>query len=164
MAEITLDELLTETKVRPERLDKGISDDHLCEIALFLTSWRTVASHLKLKEIDLDAVEREGKDEQEKRLKALQKWRGKFAFKATYRKLVEVLLSLGMADVAEKICCLLKGSYRYMGEGEEGVYVHTHVWVGVRDMLIVSQSVSQSNFNVPCTKMQPVQSWTYETS
>ena len=109
MAEITLDELLTETKVRPERLDKGISDDHLCEIALFLTSWRTVASHLKLKQIDLDAIERECKDEQEKRLKALQKWKGKFAFKATYRKLVEVLLSLAMADIAEKICHLLKG-------------------------------------------------------
>ena len=60
-------------------------------------------------------VEREGKDEQEKRQKALQKWKEKFGFKATYRKLVEVLLSLSMADTAEKICHILKGSYRYMG-------------------------------------------------
>ena len=109
MAEITLDDLLKETNIHPDRLNECISDDRLCEIALFLTSWRTVAPHLKLSENDLEAIERECKDEQEKRLKALQKWKGKFAFKATYRKLVQVLLSLAMADVAEKICCLLKG-------------------------------------------------------
>ena len=110
MAEITLDELVKETEIRHERLDEGISDDHFHKIARFLTSWRTVAPCLKLSENDLDAIERECKDEQEKRLKALQKWKGKFAFKATYRKLVEVLLSLAMADVAEKICHLLKGN------------------------------------------------------
>ena len=58
----------------------------------------------------MDAVEQE-KDEQMKKLKALQKWKGKFDFKATYRKLVDVLLSLAMADVAEKVCDLLKGMY-----------------------------------------------------
>ena len=110
MAEITLDDLVKETNIHPERLDKGVSDDHLHEIALFMTSWRTVAPYLKLSENDLDGIERECKDEQEKRLKALQKWKGKFAFKAMYRKLVEVFLSLAMADVAEKICHLLKGN------------------------------------------------------
>ena len=115
MAEITLDDLLKETKIYPEKLDKCISDHHhLHEIALFLTSWRTVASHLKLNESDLDAIEREGEDEQEKRLKALQKWKAKFGFKATYKKLVEVLLSLAKADVAEKVCRLLKGMYIIM--------------------------------------------------
>ena len=111
MAGITLDELVKETEIRSERLNECISDDHLCKIAVFLTSWRTVTQHLKLSENDLDAIERECKDEQEKRLKALRKWKGRFAFKATYKKLVEVLLSLAMADVAEKICCLLKGNY-----------------------------------------------------
>ena len=100
---------MKEVGVHPEKLDQSISDDHLCEIALFLTSWRRVAIYLELSESDLDAVEQEGTYEQDKRLKALQRWKGKFAFKATYRKLVEVLLSLAMADVAEKICLLLKG-------------------------------------------------------
>ena len=111
MAAITLDELLNETKIRPERLNECISDDHLCKIALVLTSCRTVAVYLKLSENDLDTIERDCKDEREKRLKVLQKWRGKFGFKAKYRKLVKVLLSLSMADVAEKICRLLKGNY-----------------------------------------------------
>ena len=108
MAAITLEELLKETKICPEGLDACTTDDHLLKIALFLTSWRTVVPYLGLSD-DMEAIERECKDEQEKKLKALQKWKGKFGFKATYRKLVEVLLSLAMADVAEKICHLLKG-------------------------------------------------------
>ena len=106
-----MEELVKETAIHPEKLNESISDDHLCEIALFLTAWRKVATYLGLGESDLDDVEQEGKDEQEKRLKALQKWKGKFGFKATYRKLVEVLLSLAMANVAEKVCHLLKGMY-----------------------------------------------------
>ena len=100
---------MKEVSVHPEKLNESISDEHLREIAILLTSWRKVATHLELGENDLDDVEREEKDEQMKKLKALQKWKRKIGFKATYRKLVEVLLSLAMADVAEKICLLLKG-------------------------------------------------------
>ena len=100
---------MEEVGVRPEKLNESISDDHLRAIVLFLTSWQTVASHLDLSENDLDAIEREGKNEEDKKRKVLQKWKGKFGFKATYRKLVEALLSLAKADVAEKVCRLLKG-------------------------------------------------------
>ena len=97
--------------VHPEKLNDCISNDHLLEIALFLTSWQIVTQHLGLSEIDVNDIEREtlGKKEQEKRLRALQKWRSKFSFKATYKRLLEVLLSLAEADVAEKVCHLLKG-------------------------------------------------------
>ena len=109
MAAITLKELLKEVSVCPEKLNESISDDHLREIAIFLTSWRKVATYLELGQNDLDDVGQEGKDEQDKRLKALQIWKGKFGFKATYRKLVEVLLQLAKADIAEKVLLLLKG-------------------------------------------------------
>ena len=45
-----------------------------------------------------------------KRLEVLQKWKGKFGFEATYKKLLEVLLKLSMADVAAKVCHLLRGT------------------------------------------------------
>ena len=115
MAAVTVDELLKETEICPERLDERTTDSHLREIALFLASWQKVATYLELSGNDLDDVEREGKDEQEKRLKALQKWKSKYAFKATYRKLVEVLLSLSMADTAEKVCQLLKSASGHTG-------------------------------------------------
>ena len=111
MAAITLEELLKEVGVHPEKLNDTIIDDHLREIALFLISWRKVATYLELSESDLDDVEREERDEHMKKLKALNKWKGKVGFKATYKKLVEVLLSLAMADVAEKVVLLLKGMY-----------------------------------------------------
>ena len=111
MVAITLEELLKEVSVHPEELNDPIIDDHLREIAIFLTSWRKVATYLGLSESDLDDVEREERDEHMKKLKALKKWKGKFGFKATYKKLVEVLLSLAMADVAEKVVLLLKGMY-----------------------------------------------------
>ena len=109
MAAITLEELLKEVGLCLEKLDDSISDNHLREIALFLTSWQTVASHLDLDENDLDDAEQGGRKVKDKSLKTLQIWKGKFGFKATYRKLVEVLLSLAMADIAEKVCNLLKG-------------------------------------------------------
>ena len=116
MAAITLEELLKEVGVRPEKLNDSISDDHLHEIVLFLTSWQTVASKLCLSEIDQDAIEREGKNEEDKKRKVLQKWKGKFAFKATYRNLVEALLSLSKADIAEKVCRLLPKGIIYIIE------------------------------------------------
>ena len=94
MAAITLEELVKEVGVCPEKLNESVSDDNLLEIALFLTSWRTVASHLDLDDNDLDDAEQGGRKVKDKSLKALQIWKGKFGFKATYKKLVEVLLSL----------------------------------------------------------------------
>ena len=111
MAAITLDVLLKETDICTEKLSECTSDEHIREIAIFLTSWRKVAAYLGLNENDLEAIEREERDEHMKKLKALQKWKGKFGFTASYRKLVIVLLSLSMADVAERICRLLKGIY-----------------------------------------------------
>ena len=112
MAAITLEELVKEVGVPPEKLNDSISDDHLRAIAIFLTTWRKVAAYLELSETDLEDIEQEEKDEHMKKLKALQKWKGKFGFKATYQKLVEVLLSLAMADVAEKVCRLLQGMHQ----------------------------------------------------
>ena len=109
MAAITLDDLLKQTDICTEKLNECTSNEHIREIAKFLTSWRKVATYLGLDGNDLDAIEREERDEHMKKIKALQKWKGKFGFKASYRKLVEVLLSLAMADVAEEICHLLKG-------------------------------------------------------
>ena len=47
------------------------SDDHLLAIALFLSSWRTVARYLGLSENDLDAIEHEGRNGQVMKLKSL---------------------------------------------------------------------------------------------
>ena len=113
MDAVTLDELLKKTEIHPEKLNRRISDDDLREIALFktLTNWRTVATYLGLDKNDLDAIKREEDDEQMRKLNALEKWKGKFGSKATYRKLVDVLLKLEKTDAAEDVCHLLKSMF-----------------------------------------------------
>ena len=122
MAAITLEELLKKVGVCCEKFNDSISDEHLLEISTFLTSWRTVAPFLKIESNNLEAIEQE-KDEQVKRLKVLQKWKGIFGFTATYRKLVEVLLKLAQADIAQKVCELLKGTCL--------TYASTHTLEGI---------------------------------
>ena len=108
-AAITLDELLEDVGVCPEKLEKHISKEHICEIALILTEWKAVVPFLGLDENDVEAIEQEEKKEQVRKLKALRKWRGKDGCRATYKKLVVVLLKLAKADIADEVCRLLKG-------------------------------------------------------
>ena len=109
MAAITLEELSEKVGVPSRELNDRISNDHLYQIALFLTAWRRVVTYLGLGENEVGDVEREQRDEQDRRLRALLRWKGIFGFRATYRRLVEVLLSLGMADVAENVLHTLRG-------------------------------------------------------
>ena len=80
---------------------------------------------LDLNENDVDDAEQGGRKVKDKSLKAVQIWKGKFGFKATYKKLMEVLLSLAVADVAEKVCHLLKGMYTQI---QLPYYVCTCTW------------------------------------
>ena len=135
MAAITLEELLKKVGVCREKINDGISDEHLLEISTFLTSWRTVAPFLKIESNDLEAIEQE-KDEEVKRLKVLQKWKGIFGFTATYGKLVEVLLSRAKADIAEKVCDLLKGiclicASTHINRSKYGLKSRKNVGIGV---------------------------------
>ena len=104
---VTLDEMLGEVGVTHAQLDKTCSPENLRDIALFLESWREVAPHLGLSSAQLEAIERDARSEQEKKLKILELWNAKFAFKATYKVLVEVLLKISRANLAEEVCRLL---------------------------------------------------------
>ena len=109
MSGVTLDELLKEVGITPKQLDEKCTDEHLHDIALFLKSWRTLAPHLmrSSSSSEVEAVERNSHGEEEKKQKFLESWKAKFAFKATYRVLVEALLKIGNADQAEQVCHLL---------------------------------------------------------
>ena len=102
----TLEELVKKVGISLHLLDQKCSDDHLRSISLFL-DWRSVAPHLGLSERDIEAIEFDKKTEDERRLAVLQKWKRKYGYKATLKRLVAVLLAVGNADDAEQVCCLL---------------------------------------------------------
>ena len=108
MSGITLDELLKEVGISPEQLNETCTIDHLLNIALFLTSWRTLAPHLQLSSGEVEVVDVDAHGEKERRQMCLKLWKDKFAYRATYRVLVEALMKIGNADQAKEVCRLLE--------------------------------------------------------
>ena len=108
MAGVTLDELLQTVGVDLTQLNKACSDKHLRKIAQTLESWRQLSVHLGLSPAEVKAIQEDGRSEPEKRQQMLQVWQNKFAFKATYRVLVEALLAISNAKMAAEVCSLLK--------------------------------------------------------
>ena len=104
---VTLEKLIDVVGISLIQLDHECSDEHLLSISLFLGPWRTITPHLGLDANDQTAIANDGGSEEERSMKALQRWKEKFAFMATYKKLVEVLLSIGKANQAQKVCKLL---------------------------------------------------------
>ena len=43
--------------VPPEKLDQPCKDEHLCEIALYITDWQSIAPYLGLTEADESEIE-----------------------------------------------------------------------------------------------------------
>ena len=106
-AGVSLTSIVAEVGITLKDLDVKISNENLLKVPLFLLEWRTVAPYLGLDEVDVEDIERDGKKEADKRLKMLQCWKSKFAFRATYEKLAKAFLTVGRADDAEKVCRLL---------------------------------------------------------
>lgn len=106
MAAVTLEELVEEVGILEESLDQEIPDDHLRKIAQYL-DWRAAAPHLGLAEPEIEALLQADQSEREKRMNTLLNWRGRLGSQATYRRLVEALLSAVRADHAEEVCWLL---------------------------------------------------------
>ena len=105
--EVTLSDLVERFKLVDERLDKPCTAGHLASIALCLTTWEIVSTHLGLDPPEIEAIESDAKSTEEKRQKMLQKWGDKFAHKATYRRLIMAFLKIKNAELATKVCQLL---------------------------------------------------------
>ena len=101
---VTFGDLEQRFKIPSGTLENEVSDDDIREISAFLESWKLVAPHLGLSKGEIEAVENDAKSEEEKRLSLLQKWKQALVFKATYKELVNALLSVRRADLAVKVC------------------------------------------------------------
>ena len=126
MAAVKLDELM---KLFAERLENPCTDDHIATIAVDLTSWKVIATHLGLNEAEIEAIDCDAKCIGEKRLKALQKWKNKFAYEATYKKLVHVFQKVGNAEFAIKVCNLLADGQRKSSIHYSFSELHNLLWV-----------------------------------
>ena len=114
---VTVEELEQHYKIPEGVLNEEVSDEHIKEISTILDSWNLIASHLDLSKGEIEAVDKNRKTEEEKRLLMLQKWKQALFFKATYKKLLEALLTVRRADQAGKVCQMIMTCHSTQSQG-----------------------------------------------
>ena len=101
----SLEDLLKD--IPPEKLDQPCRDDHLSEIALSITRWKSIVPFLGLTKAEEENIEKDCAANETQKIGMVRKWREKYGKKATYRKLANVFFKLERVDLVEEVCELL---------------------------------------------------------
>ena len=89
---------------------KECSDVVSLDLAKLCVYWKLIGGRIGLTEADLNAVDGDNGTVEEKRVGMLKKWKSKFAYKATYRALIEALLAEGRSAEAIEACKVIKAA------------------------------------------------------
>ena len=100
---ISLQELKGRFELSDKLLDVRIAEEHLRKASRIIDDHETLGLELGLTSAEMTAISSE-KTLQLKRLAMLTKWKQKFAWKATYYKLIDALLKCTRADLAQEVC------------------------------------------------------------
>ena len=106
---ISIEEVTDKAGVRLDTLFKKCSVKSI-HLASFCVDWKLVGRRVGLTETDLTAVDGDNRTVEEKRVGMLEKWTNKFAYKATYRALIEALLAEGRSAEAIEACKVIKAA------------------------------------------------------
>lgn len=105
-------EILIELKydLSLHQLDVEVIYEHLVNISRIIDDYVTLGIQLGLTEIELQDIQCNYRSQELRRSAMLRKWKQKYAWKATYHKLIKALLQSGRADLARIVCELLTQS------------------------------------------------------
>ena len=106
---VKLCDLLSHCELEEAWLDREVCRDDYYDISKYLSEWKLLAPKLGLTDAEVEAILEENQKEEAKRVAFLRKLKQKFAWKATYRALIEALLGIQRAEDATGVCQLLKG-------------------------------------------------------
>ena len=103
-----------------ETLSQPCKDRHLCDIALRIKEWRSIAPYLRLTEVDDKEIRTKFPEElRAQNIAMLRRWREKRGKKATYKKLAEVFWKIANLSLVEVVVDILKNeSSSSESEGE----------------------------------------------
>jgi hypothetical protein len=102
---LEVEELIARSGVKS--INKECSDEDILAFGDICDPWELVGKFLELSEPEISAIAEDNRTASLRRLGVLQKWKSKFAFKATYRVLITALLKCKKADQAWKVCQIL---------------------------------------------------------
>ena len=107
---ISIKEATDSAGIGLDTLAQPCSDVVALELAKFCVDWKLIGRRVGLIEADLTAVDGDHRTVEEKRVGMLEKWKNKFAFKATYQVLIEALLAEGRSTDAIEACRVIKAA------------------------------------------------------
>ena len=101
--------LIARYHLTEEDVNKQITDQHIEIISRTSCSqWKSLPAHLGLLPITARDIDRGPGDEREKRNTFLTTWKAMKGSEATYKKLINALLTIECREDAESVCELLK--------------------------------------------------------
>ena len=103
---ISLQDLKEKYQLTEALLDTELSEEHLKEASKIIADHEILGTALGLSSAEMG----QGKQPEIQRLEVFRRWKQKFVWKATYRKLIEALLNWNRADYAREIAVLLTQS------------------------------------------------------
>lgn len=107
---VTVEEVIAESGITADDLLKVCSPATAVKLSQVIHNWKLIGQHLGLLDVEISNIDVEYRTIQEKRVRILEKWIEKNGVKATYWKLVEVLLGLKEVQAAVVACKVVKAA------------------------------------------------------
>ena len=105
---VTVEELAGKAGLPLQYLDGEFRKDYVPILAEFCDPWENIGYHLKLTRTNIETIKHDNTTSEMKRIAMLTKWKEKFAYKSTYRILIEALIQSEHAQQAQDVCQKLK--------------------------------------------------------
>lgn len=91
-------------KIPSEVLDRRLTDIELKTISDQMLQWKNKAVYLGLSDTDIENIEKNGENNEERKFLLLMTWREKRAYKASLRELILISHDRGWIDFARRFC------------------------------------------------------------
>ena len=88
---------------------REVTSDQFHKLVPYLTQWQLLAPNLNISKHEVEDIESEQQKPVMQRISFLKTWKQKMGFKATYRALVDGLLSIGREEDARGVSQILTG-------------------------------------------------------
>ena len=124
----SIDDLVTCYELNEEFLGAELScQEHMLDISIRLVDWKKFGRAASLTTAEIEGIQQDGSNEDDRRYKAIEIWHRMKASDATYGALIEILLKIKMVDIAEHVCGLQKCERRESEfSGIKSYYCYIH--------------------------------------
>ena len=87
----------------------------MLQVSQLLDDWKSFARGAGLSEADITAIQHDEYNEEGRRYKTLQKWHQINPYRATYKTLIEILVTIKRVDLAQEVRKLQDNYYQEEG-------------------------------------------------